>query len=68
MDAGTTKNRGNGPVGRKKQIGVYLPQADWLRLRAHAARRGIPITSVFWERLQPLLDELRKSDEIRAAR
>ncbi len=58
MDAGRKKT-GDGPVGPKKQIGIYVEREDWLRLRAHAARRGLPITSVFWERLRPLIEELR---------
>jgi hypothetical protein len=59
MDAGR-KNAEDGPVGPKRQIGIYLDREDWLRLRAHAARRGMPITSVFLERLRPLIDKLRR--------
>ncbi len=58
MDAGRKKT-GDGPVGPKKQLGVYLPREDWLRLRNYSAQRGLPITGVFWERLQPLIEELR---------
>lgn len=62
MDAGRKKT-GDGPVGPKKQLGVYLPRADWLRLRNYSAQRGLPITGVFWERLQPLLEELRRDED-----
>jgi hypothetical protein len=68
MEAVRAKNGGDGPVGPKKQLGVYLPMADWLRLRNYAAERRVPITHLFQERLQPLLDELRTSDENRPAR
>lgn len=61
MDAGRKKT-GDGPVGPKKQLGVYLPREDWLRLRNYSAQRGMPIMGVFWERLQPLLEELRRGD------
>lgn len=62
MDAGGTKTATRGPVGPKKQLGFYLPRADWLRLRNYSAKRGLPIAGVFLERLQPLLDELRRRE------
>lgn len=60
MDAVATRTGGEGPVGPKKQLGVYLTREDWLRLRNHAAQRRVPITHLLQERLQPLLDELRR--------
>jgi len=61
MDAGRKKTE-DGPVGPKKPLGVYLPRADWLRLRNHAAERRVPITHLFLKRLEPLLDELRREE------
>ncbi|GIX04870.1 MAG: hypothetical protein KatS3mg114_0739 [Planctomycetaceae bacterium] len=43
-----------------KQISIFLPREDWLKLRAEAARRGQPITAVCRRWLQPHLARLPK--------
>lgn len=49
---------------RKKQVGVYIEREDWLRLREHAARQGVPMTKVFWEQMRPLLDQPRSAPAV----
>ena len=43
----------------KKQISFYVDRSDWLLIRSEAARRGIPMTELFRESMEPELNRLR---------
>jgi len=47
----------------QKQVSLFLPTNDWLNLRQEAARRGIPITQLCRQWLEPGLADLRPHAE-----
>lgn len=44
----------------RKQISIYLPNADWRALRDEAARRRIPMTQLCRDWLRPELNQVRR--------
>ena len=44
--------------GQQKQVSLWLPPDEWIRIRRHAAARHLPITAMIRELLQPAIDRL----------
>jgi len=51
----------------RKQISIYLPNADWQRLSREAVRRQVPLAELCRRWLRPCLDRLPQSPPSDAA-
>lgn len=45
----------------RKQITMLVPVADWRVMRDEAARRGVAVTELCRDTLEPLLNQLRSA-------
>uniref|UniRef100_A0A7C4QQC6 Uncharacterized protein n=1 Tax=Schlesneria paludicola TaxID=360056 RepID=A0A7C4QQC6_9PLAN len=51
-------------MSTRKQVAVWLSTADWLALRAAAARQHIPMTELCRRWLHPHLERLRRQTRV----